>query len=112
TCSPDSKVLDALLQANNKKCGACIVIDAEKKVFGIVTDGDFRRAILKQSEKVLSMPVSSICSLNPKVITKTSRAWNSLLLMRQHRITTLTVIHEEKLVGIIHMHQLLNLGLN
>ena len=110
TCSPDAKVVDALLQANNRKLGACILLEGTK-VYGIVTDGDFRRAILKDSEQTISGPVKNICTKNPKCISKSSKAWDALLLMKKHNITLLPVVHEGDLVGCIHMHQLLHLGL-
>ena len=66
--NPDTIVRDAVILMTKTRNGAACVVDAEGKLCGFFTDGDFRRAMLKNSEAILQ-PVSSVMTKNPTTIT-------------------------------------------
>jgi arabinose-5-phosphate isomerase len=103
---------DALIEMTAKKLGMTLVVNAENRVTGIITDGDVRRIL---SEKLPSLPtlrVSDIASKTPKSIAKTELAATALALMEQYAITTVWVAHPDgSAEGVLHLHDLLKTGL-
>ena len=78
---------------------------------GIVTDGDLRRAIMRD-EKVLSRPVREIMTKNPITIGPDRLAAEALRLMRERQIDDLPVVDEEgRPVGMLDVRDLLSAGL-
>ena len=49
---PDATVMDAIMAMTRSKGGSAVVVDAEGKLLGIFTDGDFRRLVSLGSNRV------------------------------------------------------------
>ena len=93
-----------------KKLGATLVVDREDKLAGIVTDGDLRRA-LGQFGQVLERPVKEVMTADPLAVGPGTLASQALELMEQKAITVLPVVDDDrKVVGIVHLHDLLGRG--
>ena len=98
---------DALLEMSDKKLGVTTIVDKDDNVLGIFTDGDVRRALDKNID-VNSCKVSEVMTRNGKTIKADALAASALSLMETHSINALLVVDdEEKLVGILNMHDLL-----
>ncbi len=114
-CCSEDLLADVLVELSNKKCGCVCIVDEESRLVGIFTDGDLRRAIQKNQEKVLSLPLSEIMTVGPRVVLPEELAYNAMLLMEEDQkrpITVLPVTNSEgKLVGLIKMHDILQSGL-
>lgn len=106
----ETSVKDALFEITSKRMGTTGVIDKDGRLTGIVTDGDLRRALEKDSD-ILSKRACDIMTKNPKVITKDSLAGKALNEMEKYSITTLFVLCEDRKVdGIVHIHDMLKKG--
>jgi len=104
-------VKEALFVITDKKLGAVNVIDQEYRLVGILTDGDLRRH-LEKDEKLLGKKVEEVMTAHPKTILQTRLAAQALKLMQDKSITVLPVLDEkDKLVGTIHLHDLLKAGI-
>lgn len=100
----------AIASLNAKNIGAVLVVDEERLVKGIVTDGDVRR-LLAEATDLTKKTASDIMTSNPLSITGEAMAADALSIMQQHEITVLPVLGEEqKLAGILHLHDLLGKG--
>ncbi len=98
---------DALLEMSDKKLGVTTIVDNDDQVLGIFTDGDVRRALDKNID-VNSCRVSEVMTRNGKTIKADALAASALALMEKHSINALLVVDDqEKLVGILNMHDLL-----
>ena len=107
----DASVKDAIFEITSKRLGATSVVDKAGKLSGIITDGDLRRLLEKDIE-IKKLKASDIMSKNPKKISSTVLASYALQLMENHKITSLIVADDEtKPIGIVHLHDLVNLGL-
>jgi arabinose-5-phosphate isomerase len=107
----DTHIKDILYTISSKRFGCAVVTDSNGILSGIVTDGDLRRAMEKYSN-IMELQVEVIMSDNPKKIDKKEFAAAALQLMEQYSITTLVCVDQaEKPTGIVHMHDLLKLGL-
>lgn len=100
-------ILEALIVMTKKRLGCAIVLDAEGDLAGIITDGDLRRHI---STGIIGMTAEDIMSKSPKTITSSCFAMEALGLMNKSSITSLIVTENDKLCGIIHIHDLLKAG--
>ncbi|MDX1924229.1 MAG: KpsF/GutQ family sugar-phosphate isomerase [Rickettsiaceae bacterium] len=105
--SPNCKVSDAILEMTSKGFGCTAVIENDN-VIGIITDGDLRR---NMSPTMLSDPAKTIMTPSPILIGQSATAIDALNIMNNHKVTSLFVVDENKLTGIIHIHDLIRLGL-
>jgi len=102
-----AKVKEAIIEIDKKGIGATVIVDREKKLAGIVTDGDLRRYLL-ENEHIHETLVDEVMSTSPKVIDEEKTAAEALELMEYYAITHLLVLDREKRVrGILHLHDLL-----
>lgn len=102
-------VSEALEELNRKNIGAVLIAEG-KKLAGIITDGDIRRAVLKQCW-FAAVKVEDIMTSDPKTISSNVLAADALSIMQQHEITILPIVDEEKAIeGILHLHDLLGKG--
>ncbi len=112
--SPDKKLEEVLSDFSGKRCGCLIVVDQEKKLQGIFTDGDLRRSLQKHGGQVLSQPLSSLMTSEPRSVASHDLAWDALRLMetdQKRPITVLPVLdHDSRVVGLIKMHDLIQSG--
>ena len=103
---------DAILEITSKRLGATCVTDDEGRLVGMITDGDLRR-LLERDTDMTNLLAVDVMSTRPKTIHAGTLAAVALELMEQHKITQLIVTDaERKPIGIVHMHDLVQLGLH
>lgn len=97
----------ALLEMTSKRLGCVGFVNAQGNLTGMLTDGDLRRCL---SAKILEEKASNLMTKNPKTISKDALASEALKIMHDKKITNLFVIENNKPIGVIHIHDLLNNG--
>jgi len=88
--SEDASMKETLLEMTSKRLGVTGVMDSQRKLIGVVTDGDLRRSLERCSD-LLSKNVSEVMTTNPKRIAQNALAAQALRLMEEHAITSLFV---------------------
>lgn len=107
----DCPIKDVILEITSKRLGATCVVDSQGVLAGIVTDGDLRR-LLEKTLDIKDLKAKDIMTKNPKVMRPDYLASFALQQMENYKITSLVIIDEDKRpAGIIHLHDLINLGL-
>jgi len=107
----EAPIKDAILEITSKRLGATCVVDKKGILKGIITDGDLRR-LLEKSLSINGLKAKDIMSHDPKVLEQDYLASFALQQMENHKITSLVIIDtEKKPIGMIHLHDLINLGL-
>lgn len=102
---------DSILEITSKRLGVTCVINEEGILSGIITDGDLRR-LLEKSLDLRNLVATDVMTRKPKTITKDLLASFALQQMEQYNITSLVVLSKEKKPeGIVHLHDLVKLGL-
>lgn len=102
---------DSILEITSKRLGVTCVVDDSGKLLGVITDGDLRR-LLEKTTDLSVLTAREMMTSNPKRIKPEQLASYALQKMESHKITCLPVIDgDEKPVGIVHLHDLVNLGL-
>jgi len=105
--SLDSNVERAVEEINAKKIGATLVVEDDRKLVGMITDGDLRR-VLMTHKTILDMRVTEIMSASPKIIDEDQSAAEALGLMELHAITHLVIVdRNNRIKGLVHLHDLL-----
>ena len=105
---------DVIKNISEKGMGVTFVICNKGVVLGIITDGDVRRALEKKGNNIFDQTADSLMSENPKWISAYKLAISALKLMEKHSITSLFVYsnkHLKKPDGVIHIHDLLKIGI-
>ena len=115
TISFKKDISEALKEMNKKKLGIVVVLK-NKYINGLVTDGDIRRE-LKNYNK--SKNLKNLMTRNPLTVNENMPAAKALALMSERKITSLLVVSDKDqkkknkvLKGIIHIHFLLQNGVN
>ncbi len=108
--SPDTLVTDAILEISGKRLGCTAVIDENGEMAGIITDGDLRR-MLQKNINIGNLKAADIMTINPKHIQKDEYAVKALHIMQENNITQLPVMDGSKIVGFVHLHDLLKEGI-
>ena len=102
---------DALFEMTSKGFGT-ILVEREGKLVGILTDGDLRRLLERIGYALLDKSIGEVMIRNPKRIAPEKLAAQALALMEKHEISVLPVVDgDNKIVGIIHIHDLLKAGI-
>ncbi len=103
------KMAEALIVMTAKSWGCLGVVNDAGVLTGIITDGDLRRHM---NIDLVAQPASCIMTSNPKTIDKSLLCVEALRLMNQSKITSLFVVDgEQKPVGLLHLHTLLQAGI-
>lgn len=111
--SPETSMNRVLYEISSKRLGITTVVDEQQHLLGIFTDGDLRRLIDKQQGFDVTMPVSEVMTTHPATISKTARAVEALEKMNEKKIMQFIVVDDEnKVIGIISMHDLIQAGVN
>lgn len=101
---------DAVKEINRLELGVTLVVSADKKLAGIITDGDLRRLIAKK-KSIVDLTVEDVMTKNPRSVTPNSPAYDALNMMEKHQITVLPITDVKgKVRGILHLHDILGKG--
>lgn len=107
---PDAPLKDVIVEISTKRLGCTAVVDAEKNLLGIITDGDLRR-MLQKDVNIIEVKAEEIMTRNPKKIEKDEFAVKALHVMQVSNITQLVVVDGNRLAGFVHLHDLLKEGI-
>ena len=98
---------EALVEMTQKGLGTTAIVDKNDNVIGIFTDGDIRRSFDSNAD-VHKTVVGELMTRNCKVIDKNRLAAEALAVMEDQKINALLVVDEQnRLIGILNMHDLL-----
>ena len=109
--SEETSMKEVIYEISSKKLGITTVLDDGGRLSGIITDGDLRR-LMEKTTDIFHQKAREIMSRSPKVIQREPLASQALQIMETHSITALAVVDAEgKPEGIIHLHDILKMGI-
>lgn len=104
-------VRQALLKITASRAGSCTIVDGQGKLVGVFTDGDLRRHLKSQGEKILNRPVVQCATLKPRYIQKEKLAEEAFHIMESLRIDELPVVDKaRRVVGLLDVQDLMRAG--
>tara|TARA_B100000963_G_scaffold51636_1_gene39819 strand:- start:4430 stop:4825 length:396 start_codon:yes stop_codon:yes gene_type:complete len=99
---------EALMEMGKANLGLVCIVDEEKRLLGLMTDGDLRRKLLKYQKPISSFFVDDTLNhskVNPITCNPADELKKAVKLMGDKQIWDLPVIDDEKrLVGLLHLH--------
>lgn len=112
TVSRETKLKDAIIVMSEGRLGNVIIVDENRTVFGVLSDGDLRRALMNENFSI-NCNVEDIATLNPKTLkNKDLLASDALQIIENYKIQLLIVTDENnKLIGLLHIHDLIEAGI-
>lgn len=91
--STEATIAEAIARLDAGGIGALAVCSGDRKLFGILTDGDLRRAVL--GGKPLDVPCRTIATRNPIVASYETTRSQALKLVDQHDVDHLPIVDKE-----------------
>ncbi|WP_309547040.1 KpsF/GutQ family sugar-phosphate isomerase [Sphingomonas sp. SUN019] len=104
----DASLLDATIEMTRARLGGTAVVDDDGRLVGVFTDGDLRRTVT--GERAMSEPVSQFMTLTPLIISPDDLASEAVRQMHERNVLLLFVRDGDRLVGAVHMHDVLRAG--
>lgn len=105
--APEKTLHDGLLEMSKSKLGAVAIVGSQNQVLGIFTDGDLRRVLSKEGNKVLENTFQSLLPQNPLVISPESSLEEAKKMFQQHKVDTLLVGTLEDYQGMLDIQDLI-----
>ena len=110
TVTRDASMSQAILEMSRKGMGMTAVLEADRRVAGIFTDGDLRR-VLEKAIDLRATPIEQLMTASPHSIRAERLAVEAVRLMEAHRISQVLVVDEaQRLIGALNMHDLFRAG--
>jgi len=105
--APQTPLADVIYEISKKGLGHTAVVDDVHRLLGIISDGDLRRLFQREGNRALSLTAAECMTRRPATIGRQELATRALNIMEEHRITSLLVVNpQEKLEGVVHIHDL------
>lgn len=108
--SVEENVRNTIIEISAKRLGATAVVDSSNNLLGIITDGDLRRMMEKNST-IDHLCASDIMTVSPKSVNPDEMAIKAFQIMEESNITQLPVLDDGKYCGIIHLHDIIKEGI-
>jgi arabinose-5-phosphate isomerase len=104
----NTKMSEVIIEMTSKHLGCTAVVDNDNKMIGIITDGDLRRHL---NQNFFAEIAENIMTKNPITIIKESLAIEAFALMNKKSITSIFVLENHKIIGVLHLHDCLKAGI-
>ena len=101
----NTKMPDVIYEMSRKKLGMTAVVEGGR-LLGVISDGDLRRLLEQRGKDALDLAAEDCMTRNPKTIPAREFATTALALMEEKKITSLVVVEDDQILGILHLHDL------
>jgi arabinose-5-phosphate isomerase len=109
--TPATPMREVITEITRGGMGITCVLDGDRRLLGVVTDGDVRRAIAA-SPDVLALTAEAVMSRSPVTVGPGTLAAEALHTLEQRRITGVVVVDDgRRALGVVHLHDLWRTGL-
>ena len=103
----NSSIQETVVKITTGRLGCVVVLDQKKKICGFISDGDISRSI-KKFKNIFRQKAEDIMSDKPQKISNNYLIADALEIMNKKKITALLVTKNKKLIGLVHMHDVLH----
>ena len=105
TIAPNDVFEKIVSTISSGRLGIAVVLD-DKKIMGVITDGDVRRLLTSDGAQALSKKAEDFCSKNPTTISHVEKLAIAEELMHSKKITSLLAVDGSEFVGVLHLHDI------
>lgn len=101
-----TRMAEVFHEMSSKRLGMTCVVDDERRLVGVFTDGDLRR-LFSRVPDVLALTAGEAMTPRPITMARDVLAVEALRVMETHKITAVVVVNAERFVeGVVHLHDL------
>ena len=93
----ETSFTELMREMSAKGMGAAAVVDGNQHVLGIFTDGDLRR-LVERGADLRSLTAADVMHTSPRTVDRSALAVDAVALMEQHRINSVLVVDETKML--------------
>ena len=99
---------DVIHEMSSKRLGMTCVVAADGTLAGVFTDGDLRRLMMSRTPNAVhALTAGEAMTPSPLTIRRGMLAVEALRVMETHKITSVVVVDEGRVVeGVVHLHDL------
>ena len=112
TLWPSRRLREAVDLLDRHHIASIVVVDPERRPHGIVSDREIIRAIARHGADALDFTVTHVMVAPPPMCTPETRVSEALRRMTFDRIRHLVVMHEEEMVGLVSIGDLIKVRLD
>jgi arabinose-5-phosphate isomerase len=107
TVQTETSMRDVIYEITSKGLGMTCVVDGSQAIAGIITDGDLRRHMDKETG-IMALTASKVMTHGPVTIPPSTLAVEALNILEQRKITSIVVVEPgtRRLAGVVHIHDL------
>ena len=103
---------EIIMEITAKRFGATCVMNSDDTLAGLITDGDLRR-LLRHPESIVEVVARDIMTRNPRTVPAATLASRVVKIMEDSNIMQMVVVDElQRPIGMIHLHDLLKIGIS
>lgn len=104
--SRSTPMRDVIYEMSRKGLGMTTVLEEDRRLAGIITDGDLRRHMSRSSDTI-ERSAHEVMTINPVTIARSTLAVEALHILEQRKITAIVVVDAEgRAEGVVHLHDL------
>jgi arabinose-5-phosphate isomerase len=103
--TPETSMHEVIYEMSRKKLGMTTVSE-NGKLLGVISDGDLRRLLERRGKDAMDLKAGECMTLNPVTVDASTFAMTALNLMEERKITSLVVVDDSRLLGVVHLHDL------
>ncbi|MBO9579658.1 MAG: KpsF/GutQ family sugar-phosphate isomerase [Sphingobium sp.] len=106
----EASMFEAIHTISDKGFGIAAVVNDQRHLLGVISDGDIRRNI----HALPGATAGEIMTSQPRTLVRGAMARDALATMSGARITSVFVLEDEaagEVAGLVHIHDLLRLGI-
>ena len=109
--APATPMTDVIYEMSSKKLGMTTVQESGR-LRGVISDGDLRRLLEREGGAALGKTAGEAMNAHPRTIASEELAAKALAILEERKITSLVVVDaEQKVEGVVHLHDLWGLEL-
>jgi arabinose-5-phosphate isomerase len=101
----DARMKDVIYEMSRKGLGMTCVLEADGRLAGIITDGDLRRHMSAMPD-ILERTARDVMTTHPVIIPGTMLAVEALKILEERKISSLIVVSDDRVAGVLHLHDL------
>ena len=101
----DTRMRDVIYEMSSKGLGMTCVVDAAGTLAGVITDGDLRRQ-MERGDGIMTLTAGDVMTRGPVAVPPATLAVEALNIMEQRKITSIPVVDDGRLAGVVHLHDL------
>ncbi len=110
--SENTKLKDAVVVMSEGRLGSVLITNKKSELVGLLSDGDLRRALLKENFSMERETIEYACR-SPKVLNNANLLASDVLkIIEEYKIQLIVVTNKnQKIEGVLHIHDLVEAGI-